>query len=188
MRLKKYLSPEPSVFDGSQLHPEWMDQRCGAGMEGVAAFIGPFRPAADVAVSSRDEELFENRRLLHLVVRHRHQDVEKIRLQQRLLLDVTKDKLNHRLSKVPGQEAGEKRDIIQRWGQDLRWGSQHLSVSVIRMTASGAIVYLGIAEPGTGAQPPPELRGAGGMDLFELARAITDQYIFEIDSARQPIS
>jgi len=185
MRMKKQLSAEPCVFDGSQLQPEWTDNQFGKGMEGIAAFIGPFRPAASAAISSPDGELFENRRLLHLVVRHVHQDVEKIRLQQRLLLDVTKDKLNHRLPETSGRERGEPRDIVQRWGQDLRRGPRHLSISAIRMTSSGAIIYLGISGPGAGAEASSE---EGGMDLSELARAIADQYVFEIDSARQPIS
>jgi len=188
MRLKKQLSSEQSVFDGSQLQPEWTDRRFGKGMDGIAAFVGPFRPAASAAISSPNGEHFENRRLLHLVVRHVHQDVEKIRLQQRLLLDVAKDKLNHRLPEAPGREKGEPRDVVQRWGQDLRRGPQHLSVSVIRMTASGAIIYLGIIEPGTGTEPLSGTEGGGGMDLSELARAIADQYVFEIDSAQQPLS
>lgn len=188
MRLKKYLSSEPSVFDGSQLQPGWTDGQFGEGAEGIAAFIGPFQPAEDAAVSSRDEELFAGRRLLHLVVRHVHQDVEKIRLQQRLLLDVAKDKLNHRLPEVQSREAGERKAVVQRWGQDLRRGSQHLSVSVIRVTAAGAIIYLGIADPDLPAAQPSAAGEKTKMDLSELARAIADQYVFEIDSARQPIS
>jgi|GEM_PF-1687984 len=186
MRLKKDLSAEPSVFDGAQLRPEWSDGRFGEGAEGIAAFIGPFQPKAASTISSPDGELFEHRRLLHLVVRHAHQDVEKIRLQQRLLLDVAKDKLNHRLPEVSGREKSAAQDVVQRWGQDLRRGSQHLSVSVIRMIGSNAIIYLGIREPGTEAEPGTP--GEGGMDLRELARAIADQYVFEIDSARQPVS
>lgn len=188
MRLKKYLQSEPSVFDGTQLQPEWTDGVFGEGMEGIAAFIGPFRPAADKALSSRDEGLFRDHRLLHLVVRHVHRDVEKIRLQQRLLLDVAKDKLNHRLPDAPDREDGGGRDPVLRWGQDLRRGPQHLSVSVIRMTASSAIIYLGILEPASGTEPASETEQGEGLDLFELARAVADQYIFEIDSARQPVS
>ena len=184
MRLKKYLSSEPSVFDGSQLQPEWADERFGKDLEGIAAFIGPFQPAADLAL--QDAELFEHHRLLHLVVRHAHQDIEKIRLQQRLLLDVAKDKLNHRLPKVSSRKAGDHGDIIQRWGQDLRCGSRHLSISVIRMSASGMSIYLGISDPVTGTES--SAGAEGGMDLAELARAIVDQYVFEIDCAQQRIS
>jgi hypothetical protein len=188
MRLKKHLPAEPSVFDGSQLQPEWADGRFGPGMEGISAFIGPFRPAASADICSPNGEIFEDRRLLHLVVRHVHQDVEKIRLQQRLLLDVAKDKMNHRLPVTFRREGSEPGDVVQRWGHDLRRGPQHLSVSVIRMTASGAIIYLGISRPETETEPSSETENGGGLDLSELARAIVDQYVFEIDRARQPIS
>jgi len=188
MRLKKHLSSEPSVFDGAQLQPEWANGLFGEGAEGIAAFIGPFRPAAGMTISDQDEEIFRDRRLLHLIVRHGHRDVEKIRLQQRLLLDVAKDKLNHRLPVMPGREEGRRKDFVQRWGGDLRRGSRHLSVSAIRIDPAGAVIYLGIREPGTGEGPH---RGAGTeeeLDLAELGRAIADQYVFEIDCARQPTS
>jgi len=207
MRLQKHLISEPSIFDGSQLQPEWMDHRFGEGVEGITAFIGSFRPAADLPVLFRGGQLFQERRLLHLVVRHVHRDVEKLRLQQRLLLDVAKDKLNHRLPADPGRgdraQAGivppdivhkdivnediVQPNIVQRWGSDLCRGSEHLSVSVVRMTKTGGLVYLGIREPGAAGKPPLATGNGEKLDLLELARAIMDQYIFEVNSARQPL-
>jgi hypothetical protein len=188
MRLKKHLSSEPSVFDGTQLQPEWTNGLFGEGAEGIAAFIGPYRPTAGMIVSDQEEEIFRDRRLLHVVVRHDHRDVEKIRLQQRLLLDVAKDKLNHRLPVGPEREEGRSKDFVQRWGGDLRRGSRHLSVSAIRIGAAGAVIYLGIREPETGEGLHRGAGGEEGLDLAELGRAIADQYVFEIDRARQPIS
>ncbi len=201
-RLGKHLMSEPSIFDGSQLQPEWTDHRFGKGVEAIIAFIGPFRPAADLLTPFRGSQLFQERRLLHLVVRHVHRDIEKLRLQQRLLLDVAKDKLNHRLPGDPGREDRADKDIarkdivhkdvaqtniVQRWGPDLCRGSEHLSVSIIRMTATGGLIYLGLREPGDVETSPARTRSGKKVDLLELARAIMDQYIFEVTSARQPI-
>jgi hypothetical protein len=192
MRLKKYLVTEPSVFDGSQFASQWMRKYFKEDQEGIIAFQGPFQPAGDLSISFADQELFQGCQLLHLVVRHHHRDVEKLRLQQRLLLDVAKDKLNHRLLQHPAHGDMVPKDIVptdivQRWGQDLRRGAEHLSVSAVQMTTAGAMIYLGIQEPRAAEQTPlPSGQGAK-LDLLELAQAIMDQYVFEVESARQPI-
>jgi hypothetical protein len=183
MRLKKHLLTEPSVFDGSQLRSEWTRRFFGEAGEGIVVFSGPFRPAADLSVSLADRTSFHDRQLLHVIVQHQHQDVEKLRLQQRLLLDVAKDKLNHRL---PGDAVHS--DIVQRWGQDLRRGSQHLSVSIIRMSPHGALIHLGILVPEAEAASSKQPGARVKLEPFELAQAIMDQYVFEVDSARRPIS
>jgi hypothetical protein len=143
----------------------------------MVAFIGPFHPAGDERSALENSDRFLDRPLLHFVIEHKHQNPEILRLQQQLLLNVLKDKLNHRL----------KGDVVQRWSQDLCRDAAHITVSVVRMHSSCALIYLGVNLSGEGSEGETWGLQDGRIDPRELAHAVMDQYIFEIENARRPI-
>jgi hypothetical protein len=177
MRLNKYLVEEEITFDGRQLRPGWAVKRCGLGGEIITAFLGPFRPSGDEIAGLGDSAHFLDRPLLHFIVEHQHQNPEVLRLQQQLLLNVLKDKLNHRL----------KGDVVQRWSQDLCRDSAHITISALRVHPSCAMIYVGVNLGGEGNAGETWGLQDGGIDPRELAQAVMDQYIFEIESSRRPL-
>ena len=175
MRLKKYFVREQLEFDGQQLKARWAQQSFGLKGESIVAFVGLYNPARDVTFPST-YEIFRNAKMLHLVVEHLHADLEKLRLQQLLLLSVLQEKLNHRL----------KGDLVQRWGQNLCHQSARLTASKSLLTNSSALIYTGVNIHR--GDPKSKLWGIeeGGIDPEELAQVVMDQYIFELEGIRRP--
>ena len=175
MRLQKQLLSEQVAFDGHQLEAGWTGEDLGLQGEGIVAFIGSFQPDPQIIEPPSSWEAFRDREMLHLVVAHGHDDLEKLRLQQHLLLNVLKEKLNHRL----------RGDLVQRWGCDLFYESAQVSVSTTLLTVSSAIIYVGITL--TGDQQNEKSWGIrqGAIDPLELAEVVMDQYIFEVENTRK---
>jgi hypothetical protein len=174
MRLKKYFVHEQLEFDGQQLKAHWAQQSFGLKGESIVAFVGLYNPGREVSLPAAFE-IFRNTKLLHLVVEHLHADLEKLHLQQLLLLSVLQDKLNHRL----------KGDLVQRWGQNLCHESARLTASKSLLTASSALIYTGVNVHR--GDPKSKLWGLeeGGIDPEELAQVVMDQYIFELEGIRR---
>lgn len=177
MRLKEHWATEQLEFDGHDFSPGWVQRRFGLKGESIIAFVGPFCPDPAAVCFPQGSERLRGKRMLHLVVEHQHGDVEKARLEQQLLLNILKDKLNHRL----------KGDIIQRWRQDLCQDAAHITASTIQMTSSLAIIYVGVNIERS--QPQSMLWGLadGGVDAHELAQVVMDQYVFETEGLRRPV-
>lgn len=175
MRLKKYLVPGQLEFDGHQLQAHWAPESFGLEGENIVAFVGSFDPSPEIAAFPPACEIFRKRRMLHLVVEHFHADPEKLRLQQRLLVYVLKDKLNHRL----------KGDLVQRWGQNLFYASAQITASISLLTASSAVIYTGVNIQRGGSKSKLWGLEEGGVDPLELAQVVMDQYVFEVEDTRR---
>jgi hypothetical protein len=175
MKLKNYLACEQMEFSGHQLQGHWAQENFSLEGESIVAFLGPFNPRSQMVVFPQSCELFRKRKMLHLVVEHLHTDLEKLSLQQRLLVYVLKEKLNHRL----------KGDLIQRWGSNLFYGSAQITAAASELTASSAVIYLGVNIEG--GEPKSKLWGLeeGGIDPLELAQVVMDQYVFEVEDTRR---
>lgn len=175
MRLKNYLVREELTFDGQQLRGHWAQERFGLKGENIVAFAGPFDPNLEIITLPASCEMFRKRKMLHLVVEHYHADPEKLRLQQRLLVYVLKDKLNHRLGG----------DLIQRWGPNLFHESAQVTVTSSLLTTSSALIYQGVSIQKS--EPEAKLWGLedGHIDPMELAQVVMDQYIFELEDLRR---
>jgi hypothetical protein len=175
MRLKNYLVRKELKFDGDQLQSRWAEETFGLKGESIVAFVGPFDPRPEIVAFAPSCEIFRKRTMLHLVVEHSHADQEKLRLQQRLLVYVLKDKLNHRL----------KGDLIQRWGANLFHTSAQITVTFSSLTASSALIY--VATNIQMGEPESKFWGLedGYIDPMELAQAVMDQYIFEMEDMRR---
>lgn len=175
MKLKRYLVSGQLEFNGHQLGGNWARESFDLEGESIVAFIGSFNPSPQTVAFPSSCELFQKRRMLHLVVEHQHADLEKLSLQQRLLAYVLKEKMNHRL----------KGDLIQRWGPNLFHESAQITAAISMLTASTAVIYMGVnIERG---EPQSKLWGLeeGGIDPLELAQVVMDQYVFEVEDARQ---
>jgi hypothetical protein len=175
MKLKNYLASEHIEFSGHQLRGNWARENFSLEGESMVAFLGPFNPRSQMEVFPPSCERFRKRRMLHLVVEHLHTDWEKLHLQQRLLVYVLKEKLNHRL----------KGDVIQRWGSNLFCESAQITVAASMLTATSAVIYIGVNIEG--GEPECKLWGLeeGGIDPLELAQVVMDQYVFEVEDIRR---
>jgi len=175
MRLKKHLVPEQLEFDGHQLDSGWARESFALDGESIVAFVGPFDPESGIVTFPSACQIFRKRRMLHLVVEHLHDDLEKLRLQQRLLLCVLKDKLDHRL----------KGDLVQRWDEELFHESTQITVSTSMLTTSSAVIYTGVNIQGGDSESKLWGLEDGGIDALELAQVVVDQYVFEIEGTRR---
>lgn len=175
MRLKNYLVPEELEFDGQQLRGHWAQEKFGLRGENIVAFTGAFDPKPEIVTFPSPCEVFRKRKMLHLVVEHYHADPEKLRLQQRLLVNVLKDKLNHRL----------KGDVIQRWGANLFHASAQITITISALTTSSALIYQGVCIQQSKAKAKLWGLEDGHIDPAELAQVVMDQYVFELEDMRR---
>jgi hypothetical protein len=87
-------------------------------------------------------------------------------LRQKLLVDILKDKLDHRI----------KGDILQRWGDDLFDTDYKLTVSATVRTSVSTKIHLGVNI--SSRNTPVKTKGLEDYDIDprEIAQAVMNQY------------
>jgi len=157
------------LFTGEQLTSFWAYKNYDILGDNIIAFIGPCE-VEEKYITQIDhfkrKTQIKSERMLHFLVEHFDLDLEKAILRQKLLVDILKDKLNHRL----------KGDEIQRWGDDLFDTDYKLTVSATVRTSASTKIHLGINI--SSKNTPVKARGLEdyGIDPFDISQAVMDQY------------
>ena len=167
--MKSLFIKEEILFTGEQLLSYWSYTHHDLPGDSILAFIGPCQVDEKYIVGI-DHYLkktqIKSERMLHFLVEHFDQELEKAILRQKLLVDIVKDKLNHRL----------KGDVLQRWGDDLYDTEYKLTVSATVRTPVSTKIHLGINI--SSQNTPVKARGLNdyGIDAHDISQAVMDQY------------
>ncbi|MEW6686438.1 MAG: DUF366 family protein [Candidatus Edwardsbacteria bacterium] len=94
--------------------------------------------------------------VLHFLMECPKSDLEKILLHQRFLVQIVREKINHRL----------KGDIIQRWGVNLFDSDRRVSLSIVRQMGNAGLIYLGLPLKSQEISSIPNLSVAQGSEAF----------------------
>lgn len=157
------------LFTGEQLSSFWAYKNYDILGDNIVAFIGPCQVDEKFIIGIdhfKKKTQIKSERMLHFLVEHFDLDLERAILRQKLLVDILKDKLNHRL----------KGDVLQRWGNDLFDGDFKLTVSATLRTSVSTKTHLGINISSKNA--PVKARGLEdyGIDPDDVSQAVMDQY------------
>ena len=167
--MKSLFIKEEILFTGEQLLSYWSYIRYDLPGDSIIAFIGPCQVDEKYIVGIdhyRKKTQIKSERMLHFLVEHFDLELEKAILRQKLLVDIVKDKLNHRL----------KGDVLQRWGDDLYDTEYKLTVSATVRTPVSTKIHLGINI--SSQNTPVKTRGLNdyGIDAHDISQAVMDQY------------
>ena len=135
--MKSLYVKEKIEFTGEQLEPHWTYKNFDILGDSILAFVGPCDLKEEYLVGVdhfKKKTQIKSEMMLHFLVEHFDQDLEKAILRQKLLMSILKDKLNHRLGG----------DVFQRWGNDIFEQDFKLTVSTVTRTPVSTKIHVGI--------------------------------------------
>lgn len=167
--MKSLFVRDEILFTGEQLSSFWAYKNYDVLGDNIVAFIGPCQVDEKYIIRIdhfKKKTQIKSERMLHFLVEHFELDLEKAILRQKLLVDILKDKLNHRL----------KGDVLQRWGDDLFDTDSKLTVSATLRTSVSTKIHLGINI--SSKNIPVKAKGLEdyGIDPDDVSQAVMDQY------------
>jgi hypothetical protein len=167
--MRSLFIQEEILFTGEQLTSFWAYRHYDIPGDNIIAFIGPCQVDEKYIIGIdhfKKKTQIKSERMLHFLVEHFDRDLEKAILRQKLLVDILKDKLNHRL----------KGDVLQRWGDDLFDKDYKLTVSATVRTSVSTKIHLGINV--SSQNIPVKAKGLEdyGIDPHDISQAVMDQY------------
>jgi hypothetical protein len=167
--MRSLFVKEEILFTGEQLTSFWAFRNYDIPGDNIVAFIGPCEIDEKYIIGIdhfKKKTEIKSERMLHFLVEHFDLDLEKAILKQKLLVDILKDKLNHRL----------KGDVLQRWGDDLFDTDFKLTVSATVRTSVSTKIHLGINV--SSQNTPVKTKGLEdyGIDPRDVSQAVMDQY------------
>ncbi|MFZ5899218.1 MAG: DUF366 family protein [Bacillota bacterium] len=166
-------------YDGSQLSSLWALRNFNVQGDSIVAFIGACHVDLRSLVDVRDyldNAPIYSPRMLHFIVEHFTNDLDRTVLCQRLFIAIIKDIVGARGA------AG-----LERRGDDLYVQDRKLSVSIATVTPVSTMIHTGLNIYTKGAPVPaiglPEL-GWPDSDAAILAEQVCAAYAQEIASVR----
>ncbi|KPL00057.1 MAG: hypothetical protein AMJ90_08915 [candidate division Zixibacteria bacterium SM23_73_2] len=160
---------EKIKFTGEQLVPFWTFERFDLLGDSIVVFIGPCELQERYVIGIdhwKKKTEIKSESMLHFLVEHFDLDLEKAILRQKILVNILKDKLNHRLGG----------DVFQRWGDDIYDEDYKLTISTAARTDVSTKIHLGINI--TAKNAPVKAKGLSdyGIDPDDIAQVVMNQY------------
>lgn len=175
-KIKKIFLPQPLKYDGTQLSSLWSFRNWNLQGDSIAAFSGPCHVALTEMVDLADVKAkahIYSEEMLHFIVEHFDLDLEKTITRQRLLVAITKEKLD---SLCPNFS-------LLRKGDDLYWQDKKLSVSIATLSPVSSLIHLALNISSRNTPVPTvSLLELGVSDINGFANKIMDAYLEEIES------
>ncbi len=179
--MKSLIIREPIEFDASAMRPHWAQEKFDILGDSIVAFHGkcniPEQDFMDLRKRKKGPCLCAED-MLHFVAEQFQPYLEMAVLRQYLLVLIAGEKLEHRVD--PSLE-------IIRWHDDLFLDNRKLTVTAVAKTPVSTKIHLGINIDPTGTTQPAVGLAELGIDPFDLAEAIVDQYKLEMQEIREKV-
>ncbi len=171
--MKSLYIKERLKFTGEQLKSHWAYNKFDVLGDNIVAFVGPCELDQKYIIGVdhlKKKTQIRSEMMLHFLVEHFDQDLEKAILRQKLLVSILKDKLNHRLGA----------DVLQRWGNDIFEKDFKLTVSTVTKTTVSTKIHLGINI--SSKNVPAKAKGLSDykIDPDDIAEVVVNQYRLDI--------
>jgi len=167
-RMTFLLAPDKLELTPEVLKPHWALKRFKLVGDSIVAFRGGVKLSPEQYVDlleAQRERPIPNVDLLHFVVEHFDDDLERAILKENILINIAQEKILHRAPKSG----------VMRWGDNLYDGKYRLTISCATKTLVSAKIHLGIcidSDEENGYHGISEF----GIDPFELAEVVANQY------------
>lgn len=159
------------------MKPHWAFLNFDLVGDSLVMFCGPIEVGPEDMIDLRERKrgtVFPRGDLLHFVIEHFGDDIEKGVLRQNILVSISEEKLAHRL--------GSRR--ILRWGDDLYDEDNRLTITAVTQTPVSVKIHLGICIDPDEAAGFVGLRSYG-LDPAELGEVIGNQYRADMKRLRE---
>jgi len=139
--MHKNFLKETINYTGEQLSSLWIYQNTRLCGDAIVSFVG----AADVRDKMVDledvmkKEFIYSEKMLHFLIEHFENDLEKAVLRQRMLMVIIKDTLAIHIA-----NNNLKVDHIRREGDDLYIDNKKLSVSIATSSPVSSLIHVGL--------------------------------------------
>jgi hypothetical protein len=172
--MKRTLLTEEIPYTGRELHSLWAYRNHGLQGDSIVAFIGPCDVPTEALVDEADRAegaFIRSERMLHFIVEHFEQDLEKAILRQLFLVSLTQAEIHRVLG----------RPALERRGDDLFVEDKKLSVSIATLSPVSSMIHLGLNVSAEGAPVPAIGLDDLGVPAQDLAQSVIDAYAQAID-------
>lgn len=173
--MEKLFIKETIVYDGTQLSSHWAYRNFGILGDSIVSFRGAGKVNLTEMVDLKDvldnAPIFSEN-MLHFIIEHFDLDLEKTIMRQRLLIAILKDIISEKA-------AGP----LHRYGDDLFWDNQKLTVSIATLSPVSTMIHTGINITGENAPVPAIGLAEIGFDpegIEAVAKSLCSQYIKEL--------
>lgn len=168
---------DPQSYDGSQLRSHWIYQTTRLQGDALVSFIGPCQVDLSHMVDWEDvvnQKPIFSEKMLHFLVEHFENDLEKMVLRQRLLMVIMQEELQTIL----------KNEMITRKGDDLYMGEAKLTVSIATASPVSCLIHAGINI--SSRNTPVLTKGLEDLEVDPhfFAMHVMERYVHEMESVR----
>ncbi|AQS59125.1 DUF366 family protein [Desulforamulus ferrireducens] len=168
---------QPLTYDGRQLSSLFAFRNFGLQGDSVVIFRGGCQVALTEMVDLADVRAnapIYSEDMLHFIIEHFEQDLEKTVIRQRLLIAIIKDVLQ--------DKTGSQ---LTRRGDDLYLGTNKLSVSIATASPVSTMIHTGLNISSQNTPVPTVGLADLGLkegDILSLGRSIAEAYVAETNS------
>lgn len=167
---------QPRTYTGDQLRSLWVYETFGVSGDCMAVFKGPCEVECASLVDAEDRRagsVISAAEMLHFIIEHFGDPLQRAVLRQRLFIAIIKEQLDPLL---PDRD-------LRRDGDDLFVGGAKLSVSIATVSPVSSLIHTGLNIDAKGA--PVEAIGLQdlGLEVPETARAVAEAYLSEMEGA-----
>ncbi len=177
-RMDYLLVPEPMEMTIDAMRPHWALKKFDLWGDSMVIFRGPMNIKPDEGIDLKEFKrgtVFPKGDILHFIIEHFNDELEKGVLRQNILVSIAEEKLAHRI--------GSSQKIL-RWGDDLYDEDRRLTLTAVAPTLVSVKIHLGIcidADEDAGFAGISEY----SLDPNELGEVIGNQYRADIRRLRE---
>jgi len=128
---------KPTPYDGSQLRSHWIFDQAGLKGDAIVAFAGPCKVDLGQMVDLEDvvqKKPIYSENMLHWIVEHFDNDLEKMVMRQRLLMVCIQEEIISSVEDVK----------VLRRGDDLFFDDRKLSVSIATTSPVSCLIHAAV--------------------------------------------
>lgn len=162
-------------YDGIQLRSHWALETAGVKGDSCVAFIGKAKVDLPQMVDLEDviaKKPIYSEKMLHFVVEHFENDLEKMILRQRLFISLIQSELNQDLKEVV------------RKGDDLFLEHFKLTVSIATLSPVSVLMHTGINISSRNTPVPTKGLDDFGLNPVAFARSVMNRYVEELSGIK----
>jgi hypothetical protein len=165
-------------YDGGQLASHWIFDRTGKTGDAAIAFIGACSVAGEHMVDLVDKRAacrIFSEEMLHFIVEHFDNDLERAVLRQRLFVAMICEELRRLKPAVP----------FARRGNDIYDGDAKVNVSIATASPVSTLMHIGVNI--SSRNTPVKARGLAdwGLDAKTFAEEVMRRYNAEVEGMKE---
>jgi len=165
------------AYDGTAIDSHWAFRQHGVQGDSIIAFIGPcdvkLTEMVDIADVKANAPIWSER-MVHFIIEHFDQDLEKAVWRQRLLVAMCQDEVQMRLGRV----------CLERRGNDLYEDRKKFNVSIAAPTPVSTKIHVGLNVISKGTPVPTVGLADWGIPERPFAQAVMERYKEEFEDVQ----